>query len=219
MVSTPRPEITHHLTSTLSTSTPIATALLTLAHIVRPEWLNEVLHLGSTSSSADGPSALESDFRLPAVSQYVPASASTLPPLLKSPMVWEPNQQRSGMLKGWRFVFVGEKGREVDAETRTLVERGGGEYEVFDVSTGKSRWNQSLSRNKRKVDSEGGKGISVVADTETLQIAVGNAWEGILEEMKSLVIVLYFIEPLDTCCLLFWREQLRSSIHFTFSAT
>lgn len=90
-----------------------------------PEWLTEVLHLGSTSSSADGPSTLELDFRLPAASQYVPASAPDLPPLLKSPMTWEPNQRRSGMLKGWRFVFVGEKGREVDAEARTLVERGG----------------------------------------------------------------------------------------------
>lgn len=107
----------------------------------------------------------------------------------------------------------------MDAETRTLVERGGGEYEVFDISTGKSRWNQALSRNKRKVDSEGGKGISVVADTETLQIAVGNTWEGILEEMKSSVIVLYFIELLAACFLLVWMEQLRSSIHFTLSAT
>ncbi|KAL5480353.1 hypothetical protein ACEPAI_1623 [Sanghuangporus weigelae] len=185
VVSTPRPEVTHHLTSTLSVSTSIAISLLNRAHIVRPDWLTELLHLGETTTSPDGPSVLESDFRLPIVSQHVPKADSDLPSLLKSLSLWEPNERRTGMLKGWRFIFIGEKGREVDTETRTLVEQGGGEYEVFDVSGGLTRWKQSLSRNRRKADAEGGRNLSIIGDTDSLKIAVGEAWNGMLEELRK----------------------------------
>ncbi|EJD00470.1 uncharacterized protein FOMMEDRAFT_30502 [Fomitiporia mediterranea MF3/22] len=185
VVSTPRPEITHHLTPTLSMTTLLAISLLTRAHVVRPEWLNELLYLGGTTSSADGPSVLESDFRLPPVNQYVPKYDSTLPASLKNPSMWEPNERRTGMLKGWRLLFVGEKGREVDAETRALVERGGGEYEVFDVSGGLTRWRQALSRTKRKAASEGGRGLSVLGDLDILQISAGDSWSSMLEDLKK----------------------------------
>ncbi|KAL5522140.1 hypothetical protein ACEPAF_1997 [Sanghuangporus sanghuang] len=185
VVSTPRPEVTHHLTGTLSVSTSIAISLLNLAHIVRPDWLTELLHLSETTTSPDAPSVLEFDFRLPIVSQHVPKVDSDLPASLKSLSLWEPNERRAGMLKGWRFLFVGEKGREVGSETRTLVERGGGEYEVFDVSGGLTRWKQSLSRNRRKSDAEGGRNLSVIGDTEILKIASGEAWNGMLEELRN----------------------------------
>ena len=80
---------------------------------------------------------------------------------------------------------MGEKGREVDAETRTLVERGSGEYEVFDVSGGITRWKQSLSRSRRKVDAEGRRSLSIVGETDSLKVAAGDAWDGMLEELKK----------------------------------
>ncbi|KAL5514111.1 hypothetical protein ACEPAG_2872 [Sanghuangporus baumii] len=191
VVSTPRPEVTHHLTGTLSVSTSIAISLLNRAHIVRPDWLTELLHLGETTTSPDGPSVLESDFRLPIVSQHVPKTDSDLPSSLKSLSLWEPNERRSGMLKGWRFLFVGEKGREVDTETRTLVEQGGGEYEVFDVSGGLMRWKQSLARNRRKVEAEGDRNLSIIGDSVSLKIAAGEAWNGMLEELR--IVALCFV--------------------------
>ena len=83
-----------------------------------------------------------------------------------------------------RLGLVGEKGREADAETRTLVERGGGEYEVLDVLGGMTRWKQSLSRNKRKAEAEGRRNLSIVGETDSLKLAAGDAWDVILEELK-----------------------------------
>ncbi|KAI5122259.1 hypothetical protein M0805_007123 [Coniferiporia weirii] len=185
IVSTPRPEITHHLTQLLDTTQAIATSLLNSTHLVRPDWLTELLHLGETAASADLPSVLETDFRLPAEKQHRPSFSPSLPAPLKSYTLWEVSDVRMGLLKGWRLVFIGEKGRELDIETRTLVERGQGEYEAFDVDGGATRLRQAIARNKRKSGTEAWKGISIIGNPETLKVAAGDLWDAMQDVLKS----------------------------------
>ncbi|KAH8113069.1 hypothetical protein DFH11DRAFT_1602872 [Phellopilus nigrolimitatus] len=185
IVSTCRPEITHHLTPTLSTTPAIATTLLVPAQLVRPDWLTELLHLSETAASASGHSMLEFDYRLPDEARHRPTFAPSLSAQLKTLAPWEPTIKRVELLKGWRFVFIGEKERELDSETRALVERGGGEYEAFDVSGGATRWRQVLARNKRKAEAESGKGLSVIGETDTLKVAAGDTWDSMLDVLKS----------------------------------
>ncbi|THH09964.1 hypothetical protein EW145_g1649 [Phellinidium pouzarii] len=188
VVSTPHPEVTHQLTATLSATSLVAGSLLALEHLVRPDWLTELLHLGDSSASTDSLSTLEKDFRLPAEAQHRPAFAASLAPQLKTFSLWEPSNKRVDLFKGWRFVFVGERGRELDIETRTLVERGRGEYETFDVSGGATRWRQMLSRNKRKAEAEGGKGLGVIGDSEPLKLAAGDSWDNMQDVLRSRVL-------------------------------
>ena len=70
------------------------------------------------------------------------------------------------------FLLSGSGSRDLDAETRTLVERGGGEYEAFDVSGGPVRLRQALERNKRKAQ----RGMTVVGDVRTLESAAADVW-------------------------------------------
>ncbi len=110
---------------------------------------------------------LEFEFLPPSETKHPPSFAPTLPSALKVSKVWEPNQERENMFKGWRVLFVGEKGREADQDLLQMLDAGGAEYEVFDVTGGEKKWKQVLGKNKRKAS----KGLSVVADEETMQVA------------------------------------------------
>lgn len=184
VVSSLHPEVTHHLTPTLSATAPLAISLLSQAHFVQPDWLTELLHLGETASSPEGPSALEQDFRLPSEADYRPPYNQELPPFMKSYLRWEPSKKRASMMKGWRFLFIGEKNRELDSETRTIVERGDGQYETFDAASGAIRWKQCLTRNQRKADDGNSMHLCIIGDKQTLNAISPNSWaelEGVLE--------------------------------------
>lgn len=184
VVSSHLPGITHHLISTVSESTSVAISLLTPAFLVRPEWLSELLHLGTNASDPEGLSSLEKDFQLPAFSQYRPATDSSIPSPLKAAALWEPNEKRVGMLKNKRFIFAGPNGRELDTEMRMLVERGESEYETYDITGGVLRWKQLLTRNVNKA-SENGKEIVVIGDTGTLQLSAEDTWSEICSILRS----------------------------------
>lgn len=74
-------------------------------------------------------------------------------------------------LSKYRFIFVGETGREVGSEYRTLVERGGGELETFDVSAGVEKWSKTIEKGKKWATKNGR--LVLVADSELMEKAVG----------------------------------------------
>ena len=69
------------------------------------------------------------------------------------------------MLKGYRFVFAGEKELEVPMlmEYREVVERGGAEYEAFTVNSGVVRWQKTLVQAKALAEEKNTK-VVLVAD-------------------------------------------------------
>lgn len=184
VVQLPSPDVTHHLTQSLAITRPIVTSLLSAAQLVRQDWLTELIRVGSpTEDNPKGTSQLELTFSLPPESKFRPTFSPALPPALKMFKTWEPNEERLNMLRGFRFIFVGEKGREVDGDLRELVGRGGGEYEGFPVSSGKAQWHRILSKGKAKT--EGKKGLVIVAEEDVMRAAVGDAWDGLVDEAKT----------------------------------
>lgn len=184
VVSSHLPEVTHHLTPTLSVSPSIVVSMLTPAYLVRYEWLTELLHLGTNAPTPESLSALEKDFQLPPFSQYRPTPDSSLPPPLRAASIWEPNNKRAGLLKNKRLVFVEPNGRELDPEMRMLVERCGSEYEIFDINGGVLRWKQLLTRSINKA-MENKKELGIMGNIEMLQHVSGDSWEEICSILKS----------------------------------
>ena len=137
------PDVMHHLVPSYMLTLAHMTSLLSTAQLVKPEWLSELLaHF--ILDPQESTYALEHTFVLPPESKFHPGFAAALPPTFKTFKTWEPNKARLNMLKGYRFVFVGEKGLEIPAEYRDLVKRGGAEYEVFTLSTGVGFQNDSM---------------------------------------------------------------------------
>lgn len=183
-------EVTHHLTPMLSISPSILSSLLRTTHIVHPDWLTEYLRLGDSEKLDHGASeegsltTLEFEFLPPSESKHRPTFASNLPPSLQSFKAWDRNEERYGMFKGWRVLFVGEKGREADQDLLQMLDAGGADYEVFDVSSGEKKWRQVLAKNQRKAS----KGLSVVADEETMLVAAEVDWKVINDVLKEYVL-------------------------------
>lgn len=157
------------------------TSLLSAAQLVKPEWLSELIAL-SILDPRESTRALEHSFALPPESKFRPGFAVDLSPTYKTLKTWEPNEARLNMLKGYRFVFVGEKGLEIPAGYRDLVKRGGAEYESFTVSTGVVRWRKALLR-ARTLAEEKNRKVSPVADMDAMELATG------AEEWKEFVSV------------------------------
>lgn len=91
------------------------------------------------------------------------------------------------MLMGYRFLFVGEKGREAEGAMIELVTRGGGNWAAFNVASGRKEWHHSLAREKAKHAriSVQPKALVVVADAKGLKTAVGSEqWEEFVDEAK-----------------------------------
>ena len=190
MVYTSHPGITHHLIPQFVSNAMVATSLILAAQLVKPEWLTEVIRLGNLPDN-DGPangSSLEQHFSLPSETKYRPSFGTTLPPPLKVFKAWEPNEERINMLLGYRFIFVGDKGREVDNAVIELVKQGGGEYEVFDAGNGRKKWHQALAKGKARQTqlAEGQKGLVIVADAEAMKATIGKeAWEDLTKEAQK----------------------------------
>jgi hypothetical protein len=159
------------------------TSLLSAAQLVKPEWLSELLAL-SILDPRESARALERNFAPPPVSKFRPVYAATLPSILKTFKAWEPNETRINMLKGYRFVFVGDKGLEIPAGYRELVKRGGAEYEAFTVSAGVVRWRKALLRAKALAEEKSGK-VVLVADGGAMELAVGaEGWDELVSAAK-----------------------------------
>lgn len=85
------------------------------------------------------------------------------------------------MFKDIRFLCVGEKAREIDGDLRTVINRGDGAIETFNVHDGRAKWHKALSRGKAK----GGKRVVAVADKVTMTVAVGKEeWKELVEETQ-----------------------------------
>ncbi|KAG1824497.1 uncharacterized protein BJ212DRAFT_531036 [Suillus subaureus] len=190
--------ITHHIAPKYEVTTPVMTSLLCAAQLIKPEWLQELVRLGSTPAENDsfGLTALEKSFVPPIESKYRPAFGPALPPALKSFKHWEPNEERLNLLRGFRFVLPAENG-EVDAELRDLVVRGGAEYEGFNLKTGLAKWRQVIAKGKRKVEElrGAGKGLVVLAKDSVIQRAVDDEkWKEMVADAASLSVYVIQLE-------------------------
>lgn len=182
--------ITHHLIPQYAANPVIATSLLSAAQFVKPEWLNELVRLGSLPVGSDpsNGSSLEQVFTLPPETKFRPTFATALPASLKVFKAWEPNEERVNMFRGYRFLFVGEKGREVEEMMTELVRRGGGEREVFSVDGGRQKLHRILAKGKAKLANmpENKKGLVLVADAKAIVTAVGSKeWEELVDEANE----------------------------------
>jgi len=172
------PNVTHHLSPSFTLSPEIATSLVFLATLVKPEWLIELLRRGQSEN--DAPSALEQSFILPPTNKYRPSFSPSLPVALKSFVKWEANEGRIGIFRDIRFVFIGEKGREIQEAMRELVKRGEGDYECFTVESGRHVLHQVLAKGRGK-----GRQLVLVADEKSVVPAVGaDGWQELLDEAR-----------------------------------
>lgn len=190
--------LTHHIAPKYELTTPVMTSLLCAAQLVKPEWLQELVRLGSTLAEDDsfGLTALEKSFVSPTESKYRPAFGPALPPALKSFKHWEPNEERLNLLRGFRFVLPAEDGA-VDAELRDLVVRGGAEYEGFSLNAGLAKWRQVIAKGKRKVEElrGAGKRLVVLAKDSVIQRAVEDEkWREMVADAASLSVYVVQLE-------------------------
>lgn len=181
VVLTPLPSVTHHLTPTYTLTPSIAASLLSAAHFVKPEWLTTLIRSGI---STDGPSPLEVTFTLPRIAEFRPEYSPSIPSTLRNLRTWEPNEARLNMFKDHRFIFVGEKGREVTTELRELVKRGGGEYECCAVEGGRKALHSVLAKGKGK-----GRTLVLIADEPAMGVAIGQVgWLELVQEAAGYVL-------------------------------
>ncbi|EPS94285.1 hypothetical protein FOMPIDRAFT_1063265 [Fomitopsis schrenkii] len=173
---TPHPNITHHLVPTLTLTPELALSLITLATPAAPAFLADLIKAGQGQ-----PSALEDTFRLPSADKYRPAFSQTLPPALKEFAKWAPNEARTALFNGFRFVFVGEKGREVQEAMRELVRRAQGEYECVACEGGRAALRKVLHKGRER-----GRILVLVGEEGALVPAVGkDGWEELVDEANS----------------------------------
>ncbi|KAI0631610.1 hypothetical protein C8Q77DRAFT_1272588 [Trametes polyzona] len=179
VVPTLLPEVTHHLTPTYTLNPAIATSLISLANLVKPEWLVAVLEAGRAEEGEL--SALEDTFTLPPTNKYRPAFTPALPSRLKKFDVWQQNEERVSMFHGHRFIFAGEKGSEAPSALKELVSRAAGDYECFAVEGGPERLRKVLAKGKAR-----GATVVLIADHHAVIPVVGEeGWMALVEEAKS----------------------------------
>ncbi|KAI0791343.1 hypothetical protein C8Q75DRAFT_757839 [Abortiporus biennis] len=177
-VLNPHENVTHHLTSTYSLTPSIASSLISSAHLVKPDWLTTILE---DNESASEPSPLERNFSLPRVVDFHPNYSLSIPSTLKAVRVWEPDEARMHMFKEFRVIFVGQKGREISSDYRTLVKRGDAEYECCSVDGGKKALHTVLAKGKGK-----SKKLVLVADEQAMGLAIGeDDWMEFVREAAS----------------------------------
>lgn len=186
LITSPSSLATHHLTPKYELTVPLATSLLSATQLVKVEWLQELIRLG-TASDDSHPfklAPLEQTFTSPSESKYRPVFAPSLGTSLKSFKFWEPNEERLHLLKGYRFVLLCDTEGQVDGDTRELIIRGDGEYECFPLTNGEAKWRQLLGKAKRKVDEVSLK-VAIVAREQVVQATVGEAkWQEMIAEAQ-----------------------------------
>ncbi|KAF8556710.1 hypothetical protein OG21DRAFT_579111 [Imleria badia] len=198
LISSPSSLATHHLTPKYELTVPLATSLLSAAQLVKVEWLQELIRLGTMSD--DGHpfklAHLEQTFVPPSESKYRPVFSPSLATSLKSFKFWEPNEERLHLLKGYRFVLLCDAEGQVDGDTRELIIRADGEYECFPLTNGEAKWRQLLGKAKRKVD-EAGLKVAIVAREHVVQATVGaSKWQEMIAEAQSLLLPLVNLDTL-----------------------
>ncbi|KIJ19466.1 hypothetical protein PAXINDRAFT_96801 [Paxillus involutus ATCC 200175] len=189
---------THHLTPKYELTVPLTTSLLSATQLVKTEWLHELIRLGSTPDDTHPfkSSPLEQVFNPPLESKYRPVFSPALPPSVKSFKFWEPNEERLHLLKGYRFVLLGDSEGEVDPEMRELVIRGDGEYEGFPMKVGQAKWTQMLAKAKRKVE-EAGLKVVIVAREQVIQSTVGSdKWREMAADAQSLNLAIVNVDTI-----------------------
>ncbi|KAG8215809.1 hypothetical protein J3R82DRAFT_7720 [Butyriboletus roseoflavus] len=198
LITSPSSLATHHLTPKYETTVPLATSLLSATQLVKVEWLQELIRLGTTADDSHPFKLvpLEQCFTPPLESKYRPIFSPSLAPSFKSFKFWEPNEERLHLLKGYRFVLLCDVEGQVDGDTRELIIRGDGEYECFPLTTGEAKWRQMLAKAKRKVD-EAGLKVAIVAREHVVQATVGeNKWQEMTAEAQSLSLPLVNLDTL-----------------------
>ena len=174
LITSPSSLATHHFTPKYELTVPLATSLLSATQLVKVEWLQELIRLGTTSDDSHPfkLAPLEQFFNPPLESKYRPIFSPSLATPLKSFKFWEPNEERLHLLKGYRFVLLSDAGGQVNGDTRELIIRGDGEYECFPLTNGEAKWRQMLGKAKRKVD-EAGLKVAIVVREHVVQATVG----------------------------------------------
>ncbi|KAH8826984.1 hypothetical protein DL96DRAFT_1605077 [Flagelloscypha sp. PMI_526] len=150
------------------------------------EWLQELLRRGALPRLNDpskDSAALEDRWKLPSPQDYPPS----LPPTFDSISSWMPDETRLNMFAAFRFLCVGEKPRYVNSDMRAMLEKGGGQVEVFDVHDSVSKFRKAVSRGKAKQT----RLILVAQKTAVLQAIGEDSWrefEDVAEEYEVVFI-------------------------------
>ncbi|KAL4076567.1 hypothetical protein V8B97DRAFT_2083139 [Scleroderma yunnanense] len=195
---TSHPLVTHHITSKYELTVPLATSLLSAAQLVKVEWLQEYIRLGSTSDEANPfkLTKIEQTFVPPPENKYRPAFSPTLPSLLKSFKYWEPSEERLHFLKEYRFVLLANKDGELDSDTRELALRGGAEYDGFCMTSSHAKWRQMLAKAKRKRE-EVGVNVVAISNEKIIQMTVGSdKWQEMVVDAQTMSVPVIDVETL-----------------------
>jgi hypothetical protein len=172
IVYTPSAQVTHHLIPTYVANASIAASLISLAQFVKLEWLQEVLR------SSD---VLEEKIVLPTISKHRPTFSPSLSPSQKVFKVWEPNEERVNMFAEYRFLVLGEKTRDMDGDLRTLIKRGEGAIDTFDIAGGVTKLHKALTRGQAKENQK----LVVVADVKDIKACIGeDEWKKLVAEVQ-----------------------------------
>ena len=178
------------MTPTYSLTAAAATSLLAKAQFVKPDWLSTLLSIGL---AIDPLSDFDHDFTLPSLAKYRPSFSASLPSTLKNHRPWEPNEERSTLLREYRFIFVGERGREVKEDYKELVRLGGATYECCAVQSGRKALHAVLAKAESK-----GKQPVLIADEMAMLTALGqDGWNELVEEAARWVMA----------CVIFMYEE------------
>ena len=87
------------------------------------------------------------------------------------------------MLKSYRVIFVGERGREATEDYKEVVRRGAATYECCSVQGGRKMLHSVLAKGQGK-----GKDLVLIADQSAMVAAVGeDEWQELIEEAAELV--------------------------------
>ncbi|KAI6001982.1 hypothetical protein EDD15DRAFT_1570200 [Pisolithus albus] len=198
VVSTTHALVTHHITPKYEFTVPLATSLLSAVQLVKVEWLQECIRLGTTEDDTNPfkSTPLEQAFVLPLESKFRPAFSPGLPSTYKTFKFWEPNEERLNFLNGYRFVLLANKNGEVDGDTRELCLRGGGEYDGFPLTSGHAKWRQMLAKAKRKKE-EVGINVVIVTDDRAIQATVGpTKWQEMATDAQTMSVPIVTVETL-----------------------
>ncbi|KAF8887023.1 hypothetical protein CPB84DRAFT_1849943 [Gymnopilus junonius] len=163
LVHTLQDNITHHLASHYVANLQMAASLLALSHIVKPEWLLEVLRLGNLprNNEQSNGTSLEDHFILPLETKYRPSFSPSLLPSQKPLISGNPMRKD---------------------ELREAIHRGGGILEMFDIHSGVPKFRKALTRSHAKE----GKQTVVVGDVDAMQTAIGREdWAQIISEARG----------------------------------
>ncbi|KAF5369487.1 hypothetical protein D9758_002759 [Tetrapyrgos nigripes] len=175
VVHNPGPEVTVHLSSTYTLSTPMAASLTACCQFAQPEWLDKVKQQFEGEAKT-----LEA---LPSLEKFKPTFTPSLPKEHQVHEFWSPNEKRRDLFKGHRFICVVDSTgkRTMDPALRETLERGGGAIETFSVHDGKPKFRDALNRGRAKNVGT----LVFVADPVAMEAANQENWALLVEVAKD----------------------------------